>query len=204
MRKLTTFLLASVLILSLCSCGNTNSVGNFNSSDNISESSNPNNSLEMVNPWTEYKTIDEAEKAAGFSFSTIKSAEINTVAVMITEDMNVIKATFYDGDNLITIKKGNTTNDISCDSRDFKNSIEETKDNITLTYKGNNDTYGLVSWIKDNYSYSISCETETTKDILDSFINVIFDDVTIEFVGDEAGGVVMDVNMPEIITIIEP
>lgn len=201
MRKLITLLLASVFILSLCSCGNTNS-----SSSNISKPSNPDDGLEMANPWAEYETIEEAEKAARFSFSAIKSAEINSIAVMITEDVNIIKATFYDGDNLITVKKGNTTDDVSNDSREFKNLVEELKDDITLVYKGNNDTFGLVIWTKDNYSYSISCEKEISKDILDTFVKVIFNDINIDIIDidENVGGVVMDVNIPEIITIIEP
>ena len=134
--------------------------------------------LAIVNPWTDCNTIEEAEEIVGFTFDSIKSAEINTISAMISEGMNIIQASFYDGENEITIRKSNAIGDISGDYRTFENVIKETRDDTEIIYSGNGETFGLVTWVKDNFSYSISCETEISKDILDSFVNVVFEDNT--------------------------
>ena len=176
---------------------------NTNSPSNSDDS---NASFGVVNSWTECNTIEEAEALVGFNFDSIKSAEINTISAMVSDDMHIIQATFFDGDNEITIRKSNAFGDVSGDFRVYENVVTEERDGVNITYSGNGETFGLVIWEKDNYSYSISCEKEISKDILDTFVKVIFNDINIDIIDidENVGGVVMDVNMPEIITIIEP
>ena len=135
--------------------------------------------LAIVNPWTDCKTIEEAEGIVGFTFDSIKSAEINTISAMLSEGMNIIQVTFFDGDNEITIRKSNAIGDISGDYRTYANVVKETRDDAEMIYSGNGDTYGLVTWVRDNFSYSINCQNEISRDILDSYVNVVFEDETV-------------------------
>lgn len=135
--------------------------------------------IQIINPWVECETIEQAEELAGFNFDSIKSAEINSIRYMKYDNYSIIEAKFYDGDNEIVIRKSNDLNDNSGDFRSYD--IEETsnKDGIDIIYKGNiideENHYGLVYWINNDFNYSISCLNEIEKFIIDSYINVVFE-----------------------------
>ena len=106
-----------------------------------SGSGGPGPNLGIVNPWTECDTIEEAEALVGFNFDSIKSAEINTISAMVSDDMKIIQATFFDGDNEITIRKSNALGDASGDFRVYENVVAEERDGVNITYSGNGICY---------------------------------------------------------------
>lgn len=153
-------------------------VGKFPNAEENS-SNNKTGGLAIVNPWSDCESIEEAEEIVGFTFESIKLAEINSISVMLAEGMNIIQASFYDGDNKVTIRKSNAIGDISGDYRTFENVIKESREDSEMIYSGNGETFGLVTWVRDIFSYSISCENEVSRDILDSYVNVVFNDKTV-------------------------
>jgi hypothetical protein len=116
----------------------------------------------------------EAEEVAGFEFKSIREAEINSTDVMKTDDIQLIQATFYDGENEISIRKSTQLGDNSGVYGDFV--VEEIdRDDTVITLKGESDKYFLAHWDKNGYSYSILCSTAVSKEILDTYINVVFE-----------------------------
>lgn len=158
MKKIFSLLLVFVMIFSLAACSN-----------------NEVNVVQMSNPWQECETIEAAETLTGFPFDSIKSAEINSISTMITDTTKIIQAVFFDGENEITIRKVNDLGDYSGDYNIYENEEVVLKDDIDIIYKGNGNTYSLVIWEKDAYSYSISCCEPVEKEILESYVNVIFE-----------------------------
>ena len=130
--------------------------------------------VQFGNPWTNYDTVAEAEEVAGFEFKSIRDAEINSTSVMKTDEIQLIQGTFYDGENEISVRKSTQLGDNSGVYGEFV--VEEIdRDGTSITLKGEGDKFFLAYWDKDGYSYSILCGTAVSKEILDTYINVVFE-----------------------------
>lgn len=160
MRKFFSLLLVFIMTLSLVACsGNKNEV----------------NMVQMGNPWQECETIESAETLAGFPFDSIKSAEINSISTMLSEDIKIIQAVFFDGENKVTIRKTNGLGDYSGDYNTYETEEVVLRDDVSITYKGNDNKFSLVIWEKGAYSYSINCQEPVEKSTLESYVNVVFE-----------------------------
>lgn len=147
-----------------------------NNAKDETETQSTDSVMQIGNPWQDCKDIKEAEKNAGFSFDSIKSAEINSVRCMLSEEFNLIEARFFDGDNEIIIRKSNSNEDNSGNYNDFyKNEILK-KNDVDILLKGNDDKFSVASWMKNGYAYSIQSSDEIEKEILQSYIDVVFEE----------------------------
>jgi len=174
MKKLISIILLSMLCVVLVACGDDVSMAGFTVVGD--DKSNEQGNMQIANPWSDCKTIAEAEEIAGFPFESIKGAEINGVRVMQGENFNIIEAFFYDGENKITIRKGNTTEDISGDYTAYAVRVMVHAVEVGLEYSGSKEGMcSLVTWQKDGYSYSIRAAEETKKEYMESYVNVVFE-----------------------------
>lgn len=130
---------------------------------------------QIVNPWSDCTTIEEAEDIAGFKFNSIKSAEVNAISVMKGSDYTIIQISFYDGENKVTIRKANTEENISGDYNVYTQKNPIIKDEITISVQGNDNLYSLVEWNRNGYAYSISCGQGVELEIIESYLNVVFE-----------------------------
>ena len=108
-KRLLSGLLCVICICSLCACGNTNETEVIpeQNTDDVTEYLKENPPvMQIANPWSDCTTIEEAEDIAGFNFDSVKSAEVNSISVMKGIDYNIIQIAFYDGENKVTIRKG--------------------------------------------------------------------------------------------------
>ena len=100
---------------------------------------------QIPNPWQEYKTVSEAAKAAGISFSAPKKLEGYKVSHVQTMD-GIVELRYSNGNNEIRVRKGKGTNDISGDYNVYKNVSEKKIGGNTVTLKGNGDGVSSATW----------------------------------------------------------
>lgn len=122
---------------------------------------------QIPNPWQEYKTVSEAAKATGISFSAPEKFESYKVSYVQAMD-GIVEVTYSDGSNEICVRKGRGTDDISGDYNVYKNVSEKKIGGNTVTLKGNGDGVSSASWTDGTYSYSIYSENELSADLAES------------------------------------
>lgn len=122
---------------------------------------------QIPNPWQEYKTVSEAAKATGISFSAPEKFESYKVSYVQAMD-EIVEVTYSDGSNEICVRKGRGTDDISGDYNVYKNVSEKKIGGNTVTLKGNGDGVSSASWTDGTYSYSIYSENELSADLAES------------------------------------
>ena len=137
--------MCAALSLSCAACAS----GNNDKSDQPGNEESGEN-MQIPNPFVEYATLKDAEKAAGFVISVpenIDGKEISRIEVM---DGKMIQVRY--GDDLeICIRKQAGDEDISGDYNEYT-SVEE-KDGVTL--KGDGELLYTAVWVKDSYSYAV-------------------------------------------------
>lgn len=120
----------------------------------ITDEDSGNDSTQIPNPWQEYKTVSEAAKATGISFSAPEKLEGYKVSYVQVMD-GIIELRYFNGSNEIRVRKGTGTDDISGDYNVYKNVSEKKIGGNTVTLKGNGDGVSSAVWTDGKYSYSI-------------------------------------------------
>ena len=124
---------------------------------------------QIPNPWQEYKTVSEAAKAAGISFSAPEKLEGYKVSYVQVMD-GIVELRYSNGSNEIRVRKGKGTNDISGDYNVYKNVSEKKIGGNTVTLKGNGDGVSSAVWTDGTYSCSICSENELTNKLVESIV----------------------------------
>ena len=124
---------------------------------------------QIPNPWQEYKTVSEAAKAAGISFSAPEKLEGYKVSHVQTMD-GIVELRYSNGSNEIRVRKGKGTNDISGDYNVYKNVSEKKIGGNTVTLKGNGDGVSSATWTNGTYSCSIFSENELTNKLVEIIV----------------------------------
>ena len=112
---------------------------------------------QIPNPWQEYKTVSEAAKAAGISFSAPEKLEGYKVSHVQTMD-GIVELRYSNGSNEIRVRKGKGTNDISGDYNTYAEQTELTSGDAAVTMKGADGLVQLAIWQADGYTYAVSME----------------------------------------------
>lgn len=124
---------------------------------------------QIPNPWQEYKTVSEAAKATGISFSAPEKIEKYTVSYVRALD-GIVEVRYSNGSNEIRVRKGKGTDDISGDYNVYKNVSEKKIGENTVTLKGNGDGVSSATWTDGTYSCSIFSENELTNKLVESIV----------------------------------
>lgn len=124
---------------------------------------------QIPNPWQEYKTVSEAAKAAGISFSAPEKLEGYKVSHVQVMD-GIVELRYSNGNNEIRVRKGKGTDDISGDYNVYKNVSEKKIGGNAVTLKGNGDGVSSATWTNGTYSYSIFSENELTNKLVESIV----------------------------------
>ncbi len=174
-KKIIIYILSISLVCMLCACrlNDGEKANSDNANEYVKENMSP---VQIVNPWSYNLTIEEAEEKVGFNFDTIKSVEINSISIMIGMEYNLIQGIFFDGDNEIIIRKGNTEGNISGDYNIYKQEEVINMNNVCVTLKGNEGLYSLAEWTVNGYSYSISCNQGVEYNTILSYLDVLIED----------------------------
>lgn len=140
--------------------------------DDMKESGEDNAASQIPNPWQEYKTVSEAGKAAGFSFTAPKklgSHKLSSIQAMT----GIVDVTYTKEGNEICVRKGTGTEDISGDYNTYKSVTEKKINGIAVTLKGSGKGVKTAVWTKGEYSYSVSSEKALSERFMESIIAAI-------------------------------
>lgn len=114
---------------------------------------------ELANPFVEYDTIEEAEKAVGFDLSVPESIDgLSERIIRVDSEDQLIEVIYQNGqdeDQEIRIRKAVGTDEISGDYNEYSQSRTLDVDGIAVTVKGDDDLITVATWAQDPYVYSI-------------------------------------------------
>ncbi len=112
---------------------------------------------DMVNPWTDVETQEEAQQQAGFTMLLPASLpdEYGTLRFRVIPG-DILEADYAgNGDANLCIRKAAGTEDPSGDYNRYAHSQQVKTGDVTVTMKGNDGAVSLAVWRDDNYAYSI-------------------------------------------------
>ena len=116
----------------------------------------------MPNPFTEVKSLKEAEKKTGIKMTAPKKIKgYDEISYEIVKKDKFIQVNYSnDDDNSIIIRKAETKKDVSGDYNKYKNTKKVTVKGCKVKLHGNGKTYSLATWTKGKYSYSVGIYNE--------------------------------------------
>ena len=116
----------------------------------------------MPNPFTEVKSLKEAEKKTGIKMTAPKKIKgYDKISYEIVKKDKFIQVNYSnDDDNSIIIRKAETKKDVSGDYNKYKNTKKVIVKSYKVKLQGNGKTYSLATWIKGKYSYSVGIYNE--------------------------------------------
>ena len=116
----------------------------------------------MPNPFTEVKSLKEAEKKTGIKMTAPKKIKgYDKISYEIVKKDKFIQVNYSnDDDNSIIIRKVETKKDVSGDYNKYKNTKKVTVKSYKVKLQGNGKTYSLATWTKGKYSYSVGIYNE--------------------------------------------
>ena len=116
----------------------------------------------MPNPFTEVKSLKEAEKKTGIKMTAPKKIKgYDKISYEIVKKDKFIQVNYSnDDDNSIIIRKAETKKDVSGDYNKYKNTKKVTVKSYKVKLQGNGKTYSLATWTKGKYSYSVGIYNE--------------------------------------------
>jgi hypothetical protein len=109
--------------------------------------------VQIPNPWTEYKSAEEAGKEAGLAFDVPEKLGENSISLIQSMD-GLAEVTYGSGDNEISYRKGRGTEDISGDYNNYNEMTEMDINGMTITLRGNDGRIFGAVWDDGEYSYS--------------------------------------------------
>lgn len=124
------------------------------------------NGVGLPNPFTEFQSMEDAAKAAGFSMLVPDSAEGYPDRVIRVlsgdESKSMIEVIYYnDGaEKEFRIRKAAGSEDISGDYTEYAESNTVAVGEIQVTMKGENGQVQLATWTNNGYTYSIGAYPE--------------------------------------------
>ncbi len=120
----------------------------------------------LANPFVDYATLGEAEKAAGFTLSAperIDGFDPPSVQLMSGKMLQLI---YRSGDQRLIVRKAAGGDDISGDY----NSCAETKsvriNGADVSFRGADGAVSTAVWCAKGYSYAVLSDTPLATDIL--------------------------------------
>lgn len=130
-----------------------------------------------ANPFVTFQSLEEAEKAAGFTLPVPESFEDGSRQEVALIDGKIIDVTYLDGkDNrILTIRKGRGEEDISGDYNEYPKEDVLDFGGISVTVRGDGNRIFLALWQEGDYSYAVSFDEGGTKDSLQEIVNTVME-----------------------------
>lgn len=144
------------------------------SSCNTTKEINNSNFVMIANPFVDCSSLKEAEKIAGFSISIPK--ELNNKELIyrvLNTDEKMIEIIHFSSNDKLTIRKTQSTEDISGVYKSFDVVKKIIVDDKEVLIKGEKDIFEVALWFDNNFSYSISSNIGLPLVELQSFIKQI-------------------------------
>lgn len=135
------------------------------------------NESEPLAPGSDIVTVSSAKElsdSVGFEIKDIPTLPFSVENVTYTVYWQELAQISYSGEGqTLTFRKSADEGDNSGNYIVYENIVEKTIDGNTLLLKGDGDTYSLVLWESDGYSYSLYFENGVQEsDCIDVYIQV--------------------------------
>lgn len=154
MKKFIAITLCVVMAISFAACSN-----NSESKDTPQKQS-LGNDIEIPSPFVDCKTMEEAEKIAGFTVTIPEKMPEGYEQKLIQAVENDMVQVFYEnGENEILIRKAKGNQDISGNYNEYKESKIITVDSVTVSTRGNDGKVNLSTWINGEFSFAILADS---------------------------------------------
>lgn len=116
--------------------------------------------VQIPNPWQEVPSMQDAQNLAGFTLTGPETLhEMNQCAIHVLPDADMPIVEIYYGDDAggayATIRKSTANEDVSGVYTEYPVAKEMTVDTITVSAKGNGETYETADWSKGGCRYSL-------------------------------------------------
>lgn len=149
MKRMIALALGAMMALSLVACG----------SDNTTHTQNP---VEIPNPFTECKTMEEAAQLVGFDVVVPDAIEgMDKSVIRADAEGKLIEVIYRNEEEEIVIRKAVGSEDISGDYTQYADTNITTIGDLTVTTKGENGQINLATWTDNGYTYSIGTRAES-------------------------------------------
>ena len=133
----------------------------------------PEPSAYMANPFVDYETQADAEKAAGFSINILDGVDdAEPVVYRVNKSINMIEVIYAIGDEeALRIRKALGTDPIDGDYNEYESNVTEEIAGVDATLRGEEGCTHVVTWTQKvgdaDYSYALTSEAG-------------FDDITVK------------------------
>ncbi len=128
----------------------------------------------IANPFQDCTSLEDAKEIAGFELScpeTVLDSDSQTIQAV---ENSMIQVIYNQGeDELVRIRKSNSTDDITGDYNEYSQEIDQDINGKQVHLKGDDDLYSVVSWSDNEYQYCILANHALTLDEVSSLVDTI-------------------------------
>lgn len=154
--RIAAFTLCAALALSATAC----------TARKTTEVPSSSESVQIPNPWVDCKTIEDAQKLAGFDFQLPETPAGYTIDHISAIENDIIQVIYRNGDKEICIRKAAGVDDASGDYNTYDTAVTKDVDGVSVTLKGNNSEFKLAIWAYEEYAYSVSSSEALSEDAM--------------------------------------
>lgn len=125
--------------------------------------------VQIVNPFVDYETLDDAAKAAGFDLDVPETVDgySGEKSIQVVDNRMIQILYTDDNENSLLIRKEAGSADISGDYNDYDEINTIFVGEYSVTLKGNNGTVSTAIWVNDGYSYAVNADAPiSTEDMI--------------------------------------
>lgn len=160
MKKLIVILLCAVMALMLVACGG----------KSVTD-------LQIPNPFVDCKTLEEAQKLAGFDIALPDNMPegYSRSAIRAVKD-TMIEIIYKNGGNEIRIRKGTGSEDISGAYNEYTVTDTVTVGSLQVTMKGDDGKVNVATWVNGKYAFAITINLEGAgvgKDVVSDMVSSV-------------------------------
>lgn len=130
--------------------------------------------VQIPNPFADYATLEEAEKAAGFSLTAPETVDGYSERLIQVMSGSMIQIIFRDAEeNRLFIRKEAGSEDISGDYNNYSEINTISVDGCEVTMKGENGLVSVAIWTDGAYTYAVTADKPMTQDVMTSLVSAV-------------------------------
>ncbi len=120
-------------------------------------------------PIEEFSSLEEAEDRAGFDITVPDAGDSYQQSFFFIDGMIEVQYANQNAEQVYSVRKAEGNEDISGDYNVYENEQPENVGNISVTLKGNNDTWSVATWENGGCSYAVTAGDQplTLEEMLD-------------------------------------
>ncbi|MGN0168279.1 MAG: hypothetical protein ACI4AB_09580, partial [Acetatifactor sp.] len=166
-KKLMTFALSALMVLSLAACGQS-------APQTQPEKTTSGSNVEIPNPFTTYDTLDEAAAAVGFDISVPDMLEGFNTREILCSETGMLEVIYQNADGgKVSIRKAIGNTDISGDYNQYANESHETVSGQEVLFKGNDSKVSTAVWTNKDNTYAIFSSEGMEKDDVIALVETV-------------------------------